>query len=346
MKKIYLTILAAILFAGCAKVSDTTTINGSYTYPDEAPASVYISIPEMQIQQLVDVVDGKFTVEVPTDITTVGTIASNMDALDFVPDGTVLNIVFDGVENVISSDKPKISTQAKYENCVKGANDILTLNGFVQDDELEDKFLDYCLEAIDGNGDNAIGVAAITNIYYMLPLDKLEKALDKLSPAVKEKDAVKEIFNSMDAQKNTAEGKMFTDFTIVQEPLAPEASSVKLSDYVGKGKYILVDFWASWCGPCIREIPNIEQVYDKYAGDQFDILSIAVWDEVSDTRRAAENLGIKWNQIVNAQSIPTDLYGIDGIPHIILFGPDGTILRRNLRGSEIEEVVAKYVKEQ
>ena len=346
MKKIYLTLLAAVLFAGCAKISDTTVINGSYTYPDEAPASVYISIPEMQIQQMVDVVDAKFTVEVPTDITTVGTLASNMDAIDFVPDGTVLNIVFDGVETTVTSDKPKKSVQAKYDSFVKGANEILTLDGFIEEDDLENRFLDYCLDAIHDNPGNAIGVAAITNIYYMLPLDKLEKALASLSAEVKEKDAIKDIFTSVDAQKQTAEGMKFTDFTVVQDAIDPEASSVKLSDYVGKGKYILVDFWASWCGPCIREIPNIEQVYDKYAGDQFDILSVAVWDEVSDTRRAAENLGIKWNQIVNAQSIPTDLYGIDGIPHIILFGPDGTILRRNLRGSEIEAEVAKYVSAQ
>ena len=346
MKKAYLTLFAAILFAGCAKVSDTTVINGSYAYPEEAPASVYLSIPEMQIQQMVDVVDGKFTVEVPTDITTVGTLASNMEAVDFVPDGTVLSIVFEGVESTISSDKPKKSVQAKYDSFVKGANDILTLDGFVDEDELENKFLDYCLDAIKDNPDNAIGVAAITNVYYMLPLDKLEEALAGLSATVKEKDAVKDIFNSVDAQKKTAEGMKFTDFTIVQDSMAPEASSVKLSDYVGKGKYILVDFWASWCGPCLREIPNIEQVYDKYAGDQFDILSIAVWDEVSDTRRVAENYGIKWNQIVNAKSIPTDLYGIDGIPHIILFGPDGTIIRRNLRGSEIEAEVSKYVSAQ
>ena len=90
-------------------------------------------------------------------------------------------------------------------------------------------------------------------------------------------------------------------------------------------------------------MPNIIDVYDKYAGDQFDILSVAVWDQLPETLSMAQSLGIKWNQIVNAGSIPTDLYGIDGIPHIILFGPDGTILKRNLRGSDIEAEISKYV---
>ena len=343
MKNLYLALLAAVLFAGCAKISDITTINGVYTYSEDAPEAVYISIPDMQIQQMVDVVDGKFSVEVPTDITSVGSIISNMSNVEFVPDGTVLTITFDGDNSVISSNKPKISTQVKYGNFVKGVSDLLDMESILLEDEIEAKFLDYCMEAVEDNPDNAIGVAALSSVYYMLPQDKLEKTVDLLSEEVKEKDTIKDILKSLDAQKNTAEGMMFTDFTVVQDPNFPEASSVKFSDYIGKGKYILVDFWASWCGPCLRELPNIKEVYEKYAGDQFDILSVAVWDILSDTRRAAETHGITWNQIVNAKSIPTELYGIDGIPHIILFGPDGTILKRNLRGDNIEAEVSKYV---
>lgn len=140
---------------------------------------------------------------------------------------------------------------------------------------------------------------------------------------------------------STEEGSMFTDFEIEQ----PDGSIAKLSDYVGKGKYILVDFWASWCGPCKREIPNIKAAYEKYAGDKFDVLSVAVWDKPEDTAKAAAEHGVTWNQIVNAQKIPTDIYGIEGIPHLILFGPDGTILKRGgvLRGDGLEETLKKYL---
>ncbi|MBR4755568.1 MAG: TlpA family protein disulfide reductase [Bacteroidales bacterium] len=128
---------------------------------------------------------------------------------------------------------------------------------------------------------------------------------------------------------------MFADF---------EVGGNKFSDYVGKGKYVLVDFWASWCGPCKAEVPNIKNVYEKYSGNDFEVLGVAVWDKPLATAKAIKDLELPWNQIVNAQSIPTDIYGIEGIPHIILFGPDGKIVKRNLRGDEIEAEVAKYVK--
>ena len=106
---------------------------------------------------------------------------------------------------------------------------------------------------------------------------------------------------------------------------------------------VLVDFWASWCGPCKAEMPNLKNVYEKYKGDQFELVGVAVWDKREDTEKAISELGITWPVIYDAQTLPTDIYGINGIPHIILFGPDGTILARELRGEEIGAEVAKYL---
>ena len=129
----------------------------------------------------------------------------------------------------------------------------------------------------------------------------------------------------------------FIDFSAVQ----PDGTTLSLSDFVGHGKYILVDFWASWCGPCRGEIPNIKNVYKQFHGDRFDIVSVAVWDDVEDTQAAIQEEGLEWNNILGAGRVPTDLYGIEGIPHLILFAPDGTIVARNIRGREIGEAVAK-----
>lgn len=137
----------------------------------------------------------------------------------------------------------------------------------------------------------------------------------------------------------TEEGKMFVDFEAEYN-----GKVAKLSDYVGKGKYVLVDFWASWCGPCKREIPNLIKVYNQYKGEKFEVLGVATWDKPEDTLKSIEELGIPYPQMLNAQQAGSDAYGINGIPQIILFGPDGTIIKRNLRGEMIEKTVAELVK--
>ncbi len=136
------------------------------------------------------------------------------------------------------------------------------------------------------------------------------------------------------AQNTPKEGDMFIDFTVQEDPSNPN-STVSLSKYVGKGKWVIADFWASWCGPCRKEIPYINKAYQNLPKDKVTVLSIAVADKLENTKAAATELGIVWEQIVNAQQVPVKAYGIKGIPHIIVFAPDGKIAKVGLRGDDI-----------
>ena len=129
---------------------------------------------------------------------------------------------------------------------------------------------------------------------------------------------------------------MFKDFAVEYD-----GKTTRLSDYVGRGKYVLVDFWASWCGPCRQEIPNLISLYEKYKDKEFLVLGVAVQDNPEASLKAIDEMQIPYPQILNTQKIATNLYGIDIIPETILFAPDGTILARGLHGEEIEQQLQK-----
>jgi len=139
----------------------------------------------------------------------------------------------------------------------------------------------------------------------------------------------------------TSVGAMFTDFTI--EHGNADGSAVSLSDYVGKGKYVLVDFWASWCAPCKEEMPNLKEVYKRFQGDKFEIVGVAVSDKRADTEAILPELDLPWPIIFDAQHVPAEIYGVNAIPHIILFGPDGKIVARGLRGEQIGELLSSLL---
>ena len=195
----------------------------------------------------------------------------------------------------------------------------------------------------------------LSDIYYYMDEDELDATLASLSEEVKADDFVSRVLAGLESKKSTAVGKKFVDFTVdhvagVDKDGNPVYEKKSLSDFVGKGKVMLVDFWSPWCPPCKEEIPNIKAIWEKYHGNDFDVLSVAVWEESRgmnwrNTIDTAAFFGMKWNQLNNGHTEPATLYGIDGIPHMILFDKDGTILKRgdDLRGAKTEKAVAEIL---
>ena len=221
-------------------------------------------------------------------------------------------------------------------------------------EDFVEKYIDFNLEAAKKNVDNQVAVMALGNLMGLIDDAQVDEIISKMSPEMLQDEKVAYMKAGLDARKATAEGKPFVDFTVEHvygydrsvdpQPLKKE---VKFSDYVGKGTYVLVDFWSPWCGPCRREIPNIQTVYEQYKDKGLEVLSLAVWERKpqSHTIETAAELGMDWLHINNCGQVPTDIYGVEGIPHLMLIGPDGTILKRGFHGLEgIQAAVAEYIK--
>ena len=191
------------------------------------------------------------------------------------------------------------------------------------------------------HNDDAVGYYLLFSVYMnFLNDDEKETIMSTFGPWLKSQKMVKETLMRIQALKNTAEGMPFVDI----KGKDAEENPAALSDYVGKGNYVLLDMWASWCGPCKGEIPNLLKLHNQYKDKGLIVLGLFVWDEEENLKKAMEEEGMVWPQIIDMEASAEKLYGVDGIPHIILFAPDGTILKRNLRGQDMIDAVDEVMK--
>jgi peroxiredoxin len=152
-----------------------------------------------------------------------------------------------------------------------------------------------------------------------------------------------EVLNDLSALlERIAIGKPAPDFE------APDADGniVKLSDRLGKG-YVLIDFWASWCGPCRRENPNIVKVYNQYKSKGFDVFGVSLDKDKEAWLKGIAEDKLTWTHVSDLRfwdSAPAKLYGVRAIPSNVLVDKDGVIVARNIRGEQLGKTLAELIK--
>ena len=209
-------------------------------------------------------------------------------------------------------------------------------------DELYAKIKPLAEADLKEHPNDAIGLIALQNLLGMEDVNvaKAEALLQQAGDRLRAEESITKMVARLRRVEATQAGAQFVDFEGVDDA----NKAVRLSDYVGKGHYVLVDFWASWCGPCRREIAHLKKVRDAYTDKGLVILGTVVWDEMEDHLKAMKELEITWPQIFN-KTEATELYGIAGIPQIILFDPAGKIVARDLRGEEINKLLDKALQD-
>ena len=210
-------------------------------------------------------------------------------------------------------------------------------------DELYAKIKPLAEADLKEHPNDAIGLIALQNLLGMEDVNvaKAEALLQQAGDRLRAEESITKMVARLRRVEATQAGAQFVDFEGVDDA----NKAVRLSDYVGKGHYVLVDFWASWCGPCRREIAHLKKVRDAYTDKGLVILGTVVWDEMEDHLKAMKELEITWPQIFNKTTEATELYGIAGIPQIILFDPAGKIVARDLRGEEINKLLDKALQD-
>ena len=138
----------------------------------------------------------------------------------------------------------------------------------------------------------------------------------------------------VDMASATEPGETFVDLGLP----GPQGQTVWVGDYVGQNKLVLIDFWASWCGPCIRELPNVVKAYERFHDKGLEIVGVSLDKDKASWLAAIEQTGQKWPQMSDLKGwecAGAQIYGIQSIPANVLIDDHGKIVARDLRGDAL-----------
>lgn len=322
MKKLVVLLLAVVCLAACSK-SPMLVIEADGC-PDNEGKVVLTMLGTDEVIDSARIENGAFRMELndlnPNEVYKLAIRSTNLRMTEYI---------------FAEKGKLYLDMQTDQMTGTPLAEALSSLFFQMNQEETQDSYLCRMKESYAEHKDDLMGAVLLFYLAYDLPADEVMAMYDNASEIVKNTAFMQKTAAVWAIQAQSAPGQKYID---IEVPF--EGQTQRLSDYIGNGrKLTIVDFWASWCGPCKEEIPYLKAVYERYKDQGVEVVGVATWDEPAATRKAIEALAIPYPQILNAQRIGSDAYGIQGIPEILLIGEDGTILARGLRGAEIEEAV-------
>jgi peroxiredoxin len=249
-------------------------------------------------------------------------------------------------KNFLESRKPLDEEQEKLEKLYDIANakkdTRLTDSLKKVFDEFEKRQKDFVKEYVKQHPTSYVGAMQVfQNFSYNPDAPELEAVYNLFDTTTQNSYYGKKLKSVLDIAKKTAIGKAAPEFA--QNDI--NGKPVSLSSY--KGKVVLVDFWASWCGPCRAENPNVVKAYQKYHPKGFDILGVSLDEKKDKWQDAIKKDNLSWTHVSDLKgwkNSAAELYGVEGIPMNFLLDKDGNIIGKGLRGEDLEKKLDELLK--
>ncbi|WP_163407096.1 TlpA family protein disulfide reductase [Flavobacterium ajazii] len=205
----------------------------------------------------------------------------------------------------------------------------------------EKQFLDYPYEFAEKHSDSKISLLALNADLVNFDAERLSKAVDGLSKEVKAGKMAVELKSIAEKTMRNAIGKPAVLFSL------EDVNGVKKELAAYKGKFVLIDFWASWCGPCRAENPNVLKVYNKFKDKNFDIISVSIDSDRNAWLKAVKEDKLPWLNVIDEQTADKSIgraYGVTFVPSNFLIDPAGNIVAKNLTGEALNDKVEEVTK--
>ena len=311
--------------AGDSAITDTVVVtNGTFTWsaPMTGPQKVYVLFATRMVEFFAE----------PTNIQ----ITGNADSLGSVKiSGSKTQDEADAFERSLKD----ISDQEMplYHNWGKGSKaEQVALEAKL--DALREQRRRRANQYIAAHPKSAFSVSLVSDRAMMGEYDDVKNIYNLLDPSAQQTVTGKQVASRLNVLKRSATGERMLNFT--QNNV--EGQPVRFADF--NGKYVFVDFWASWCGPCRAENPNVLQAYNKYKDKNFTVIGVSLDDNGDKWKKAIKDDNMPWTQASDLKGWKNEVstyYGIMGIPSSLLIDPQGKIVARNLRGAALNQKLAE-----
>jgi peroxiredoxin len=210
-------------------------------------------------------------------------------------------------------------------------------------DSLDNLQSDMMKDFINGNPGSFVAPVILGRIQYGMEAEEIDGYLKKFSPEVMKSNGAKSLAERVLVLQSVAVGKIAPDFTQNDSIDTP----IKLSDVYSKHEYTLIDFWASWCGPCRRENPNVVAVWKDFNAKGFHVIGVSYDTDKAKWLKAIASDQLTWSQVSDLKgwsNATAKLYGINSIPSNLLVDKTGKIIAKNLRAEKLRERITELLK--